>query len=70
MFILLVIMCNNQCWKFDTKKSMGVGYKNHVFCKNCEVFFKKPISVRCPCCHILMRTRPLATKNKLNLVYI
>lgn len=56
-------MCNNQCWKYDIKRSHSTGYKNHKFCKNCEVFFKKiDVGKYCPCCVRVLRTRPRRTK--------
>ena len=64
-------MCNNQCWKFEAEKSMRTGYKDHKYCKGCDVFFPKDkVAKFCPCCAKQLRFRPRQTKRKSGIVYI
>jgi hypothetical protein len=54
--------CKSLCETIGKNRSSIVTYPNFKFCATCHKWFECKL-IRCPCCNIVLRSRPNSNKN-------
>lgn len=63
--------CKGRCIKYKATKSSYEGHYEigHKRCSGCEIFIKWQ-GTFCPCCGIILRTRPKSTVGRQQLIIL
>ena len=62
--------CNGTCIRYKVSSSGNKHYElGHKRCSTCEIFIKWD-GLHCPCCNVILRTRPKSTFGRYQLLLV